>query len=266
MRKIGLFLIVLFFALSSAAQNTSFPYYDTFARPWLNPAKWLTLPTCSGTIFLDTTASVNALDCAREIQNNKLHLMVKAYGLPASDEGRQFGPAELFFANPNAVNSISANLQVRKMEAVACSSNSTRSLAQVILGGNYFNQGSDDPTDDVAALIIIEHDPTDPARSMRYSALVFSPHVFYGFTPLGSIIFQEQVTATIRWDKGNHAFFFSVASDTLNASTTIAYSGSDNLQPSVPAKLLAARAFVADCTTRTTWADADVVFSNVSVN
>ena len=215
---------------------------------------------------MDTTASVNVLDCSREMQSNKLHLMGNAYGSMASDEGRQFGPAELFFANPNAVSGISAKLQVRKMEAVAGSSNSVRSIGHVILGGNYFNQGGGDPPDDVAAIVIIEHNPTDPAGSMRYSALVFSPNAFYGFTTLGNIIVQEQVTATIRWDKAKQAFFFSVASDTLNASATIYHAGSDSTQPSIPAKLLAARAFVPNGTTSLTSADTDVLFSNVSVN
>jgi hypothetical protein len=67
-----------------------------------------------------------------------------------------------------------------------------------------------------------------------------------------------------RWDKAKQAFFFSVASDTLNASATIYYAGGDSMLPSMPAKLLAARAFVPNCTTLLT--SAEVLFSNVSVN
>ena len=149
---------------------------------------------------------------------------------------------------------------------MGCSSNTTRSVAQVIIGGNYFNAGSGDPSDDVASLLIIEHDPTDPAESVRVMALVFSPNAFFGFTPMGSMSVQQQAIAKVRWDKANHAFVFSIVSDALNASTTISYSGNDTLPPAIPAKLLAARAFVPNCTTSLPSADGDVLFHSVSVN
>ncbi len=91
--------------------------YDQFKGQFLNGDKWLTTPTCSATVFVDTTASLSLLDCAREIQNNQLRLMVKAYGNRLSDAGRQFGPSELYFANPNAINSITTSLRVKRAEA-----------------------------------------------------------------------------------------------------------------------------------------------------
>src|ERR1700757_2925705 len=64
--------------------------YDHFEGPFLDASKWLTTPTCSATPFVDTAASVSLLDCAREIQDDNLSLMVKAYGDPVSAPCRHF--------------------------------------------------------------------------------------------------------------------------------------------------------------------------------
>jgi hypothetical protein len=242
--------------------------YDRFNGPFLNSSKWLAIPTCSATPFVDTTASVSLLDCARDIQNNKLHLMVRALGNELSDVGRQFGPSELFFVNPNAINAISTNLRVKQSAAIACPSNSTRfsSLGQAIVGGNYFNPGTGNPSDDVAAVLIVEHDPTTPAGVLVVSALVFSPNAFYGFASLGTIRFEQLLTGTVQWDQPNHQFIFHAVGPNLNSTAIVDYAVSDAMQAAAPVKLLGARAFAPNCTTRQGKADIEVLFDSVLVN
>ncbi len=264
-------ILILVFLLSSLWARQSQPLaserlYDDFTRPWLDASKWLTLPTCSATIFLDTTASLNLLDCAREIQDNKLRLLVKAYGNAVSDEGRQFGPSELYFINPNAVNSIAATLRVNRVDAVACPSNSTASFGQTILGGNYFNPATGDPNDDVAAILIVEHAAIDTAGTLNVGALVFSPNAFYGFSHLGTIQFHELLTAKVQWDQPNHRFVFTVASASLRSTDSIYYSVPDTMPAVGAIKLLAARAFAPNCTTEHTTADIEVLFDKVAIN
>lgn len=264
------FAITILLSMICAAQNlpsATGQLYDAFKGQFLDNSKWLTLPTCSATPFVDTTASINLLDCAREIQSNKLHLMVKAYGNTLSDVGRQFGPSELFFVNPNAINSITTALRVKQADAIACPANPTpfSSMGQTIFGGNYFNPGTGDPRDDVAAVLIVEHDPPTPRGVLLVSALVFSPNAFYGFSSLGTIRFQQLLTATVQWDQLNHQFIFQASGPNLNSTATITYSVSDTMPAAAPVKLLGARAFAPNCTTLQGTADIEVLFDNVRV-
>lgn len=117
--------------------------------------------------------------------------MVKTNGNALSDVGRQVGPSELFFANPNAVRSISATLRVTRAAAIACPANTTpfASMGQTILGGTYFNPGTGNPGDDVAAVIIVGRDPSTPPGVLLVQALVFSANAVYGFSSLGTAKF-----------------------------------------------------------------------------
>jgi len=263
------FAITILLCGICAAQNlTSVQIYDQFTGRFLDSSKWLTTPTCSATVFLDTDASLNLPDCAREIQGNKLRLMVKTYGNRLSDVGRQFGPAELYFINPNAINTITTTLTVKRADAVACPTNTAQysSISQTIFGGNYFNAGTGDTRDDVVALIIVEHDPPTPAGELLVTALVFSPNAFFGVASLGTVGFEESLTATVKWDQANHQFTFRAESSGLTSTANIPYSAPDTNPATTPVKLLAARGFAPNCTSRQAAASMDVLFDNVRIN
>lgn len=264
-------MLAIAFLLSAVglAQNQQIaagPVYDNFKGSFLDASKWLAVPTCSASVFVNTTDSVNPLDCAREIQDHNLRLLVKAYGKMDSDVGRQFGPSELYFANPNAVTSITTSLTVERVDAVACPSNTTDSFGQAIFGGNYFNPGTGDPKDDVAAIIIVQHSASSPDRVLGVYALVFSPNAFYGFLTLGAIDFDERLAAKVQWDQPNHRFLFSASGEGIRSTGTIPYNASDGMPPAAPMKLLAGRAFVPNCTTQQTAAYIEVLFDNVMTN
>jgi len=263
---LGLAALAFYFRtpMATARADTDGLPYDEFHGPFLDSSKWLAVPTCSATPFVDTTASVNVLDCAREIENNELRLFVKAYGEPSSDQGRQFGPSELYFVNPNAVKSMTATLTVKGIDAIACPSNSTASFGQAIFGGNYFNPGTGNPKDDVAAVMLVQ--PFSPGTGLGVFALVFSPNSFYGFSTLGAIKLNEPLTGKVEWDQPNHRFIFSAVGPDLSSTKTISYSAADVMPAAAPMKLLAGRAFVPNCTTRQTTADVEVLFRSISIN
>jgi hypothetical protein len=155
-------ILVLLLALSLVcvvqAQSGSLRLYDNFKGPWLDPAKWAAIPTCSATQFINTAESINLVDCIRAIEANKLRLMVKAYGHADSDTDRQFGPSELYFANPNAVSTINVTFRISQSETAGCPSNSTDSISQVLIGGIFFNSGTGDPLDDVNVFLIVQRE------------------------------------------------------------------------------------------------------------
>ena len=253
-----------------AAQNPASVehLYDQFTGPFLNSAKWLPIPTCSATPFVDTTASASVLDCARDIQNNSLHLMVRSLGNQFSDSGRQLGPSELFFVNPEAINTITVQESVTQALASACPANSTpfSSMAQTVVGGNYFNPGTGNPSDDVAAVLIVDHDPTTAAGVLMVSALVFSPDAFYGFASLGKAQFGQVLTETVQWNQPNHQFVFHAVGPNLNSTAIVDYAVSDTMPPAAPVKLLGARAFAPNCTTTRGRAQIEAFFDNVLIN
>jgi hypothetical protein len=262
--KVILLSLILLPALCLAQQKTgSIQLYDNFNGTWIDPVKWAAVPTCSATQFLDTAASINLFDCVREIQSGQLHLMVKGYGHIDSDTDRQFGPSELYFANPNAINTISATVRIAHSASVSCPSNPTDSFGQALIGGNFFNTGTGDPKDDVAIAYFIQRVATAPKGTIQAGAVLFSPNAFYGYVDLGIHNITDVINAAVSWDQVNHKFSFRLAHSRDIRAMELPYSVSDVMPPVAPMKLLAARAFVPNCTTQLTSADMDVFFDDV---
>jgi hypothetical protein len=74
------------------------------------------------------------------------------------------------------------------------------------------------------------------------------------------------MNAKIIWDQPNHRFLFSLAGASGVKKGEVSYPGPDFASPVAPMKLLAARAFVPNCTTQRTSADMNVFFDNVFTN
>ena len=266
-RRILLIGCLLLPVFSFAQQQTlsNWQLYDTFTAKFLDPAKWEVIPTCSATQYLDTTASINLLDCARMVESEELRLKVKAYGHSDIDLDRQFGPSELYFSNPNAIHGISLNFRIAHVEAIACPTNPTDSLGQVLVAGTFFNTGTGDPRDDVNVLFLVQHFATDPANVAHAGAAVFSQNAGYGWLDLGAHPVGVVMNIRMMWDQSDHKFVFRLSDPTGVQAGELTYSIPDSMLPVVPLKLLAARAFVANCTSRRTSADIDVKFKNIFV-
>ena len=224
------------------------------------------LATCSATHFLDTTASLNLVDCVRAIQGNKLRLTVKAYGRTDSDTDRQFGPSEIYFANPNAIQTISAKLRITHTESTACPTNDTASFGQILVGGNFFNTGTGDPKDDVSAIVLAQHFATDPEGVAEAGAAVFSQNAGFGWVDLGTAKIGEVLNVAVGWNQLGHFFTFRLAGLSGIRAGQVSYGVSDVTAPVAAMKLLAARAFVPNCTSKLTSADMDVQFDDIYTN
>jgi len=95
--------------LSGGAYGQSLPpltRYDNFNQKFLDPLKWNTWGAC-------ITSNWQGLECVREIQNGHLRLAHRGFGARDIDSGSQFGAANLNFANPSSIKSITTDLVVR---------------------------------------------------------------------------------------------------------------------------------------------------------
>src|SRR5436305_1590229 len=140
-----------------AQQPSTVPrYYDTFTEPWLNPDKWEAMgPFCAQGL---------TLECVREIQDGRLRLALRNMGDGGSDSGEQFSDDQLYFTNPNAIRTIKADVALRRVQLVGCSTNAgqpTRVLAEI--HGIFFNTGSGDPADDAEEILYLIADANNPA-------------------------------------------------------------------------------------------------------
>ncbi len=264
--KFVIALVLLVPVLCVAQQSASIQLYDNFSTRWIDPTKWAAVPTCSATPFLDTTASLNLFDCIRAVQAGQLRLMVKAYGHVDSDTDRQFGPSELYFANPNAIQTISTTFRIAHTAPTTCTSNSMASFGQVLIGGNFFNTGTGDPKDDVSVILIMEHSAFDPKGVALTGAGVYSQNAFYGWVDLGKRSIGETISAAISWNPTGHFFAFRMAGASGIRQGQVNYTVSDVVPPVAPMKLLGARAFAQNCSTQLSSADMDVYFDNVYTN
>jgi hypothetical protein len=110
-------LAVLFFAtLSCAAQTPTTTLYDDFNQRFLNPSKWSTNTACFTTNGLEQ-------ECVREIQNGQLRLAHRNFGNRDTDQGSQFGGANVFFAHPARIKSITTEMTVIRSAESPCPAN-----------------------------------------------------------------------------------------------------------------------------------------------
>src|SRR5712664_3452696 len=101
--RILAFCLVLFAYVSRMvyAQQPSagLVLYDDFKGRLLDPSKWSTFSACFTTNGLE-------LECVREIESGKLRLAHRNFGNRDTDTGFQFGDANVPFANPSVIKSI----------------------------------------------------------------------------------------------------------------------------------------------------------------
>lgn len=244
-----------------ASAQSELVMYDNFNESFLSPSKWLTSSPC----FTWTV-----LECAREIQNGQLRLEVRGYGTTNANTGIQYGESELHFLNPNRVKGIATQLVVRRTSAANCPASADyNSGTQAILQGNFFNSGSGVPSDDVQALLIFNHLPTDPAGVLSVIAVLNWQGQFFGGVGLGTINVGQRINARLIWDKRNHQFIASwtdLASGVVSQSS-LPYSIPDTAPAAFPDKLLGARVFTPNCIgTHMLVDDVETTFDNVMIS
>ena len=235
--------------------------YDNFNHRFLDPNRWLTSSPC----FTWTV-----LECAREIQSGQLRLKVRGYGTTDSNAGSQYGESELIFLNANRIKRMASELVVRRTSAASCAASADQnSGTQALLKGNFFNSGSGTPSDDVSALLIFNHLPTDPAGVLTVVAVLNWQGQFFGGTELGTINVGQRISAQLNWDNRNHQFIASwtdLASGAVSQAS-LPYTMPDTAPAAIAYKSLAVATFTPNCIgSRMLVDDVEATFDNVMVS
>ncbi len=246
--------------IPQAQMNSSQKLYDNFSRKWLDPTKWQAVnPNCWG----------NILECVREIQDGKLRLALRSLGASNSDSGVQWSESEVYFLNPNAVTSITADVNVR-FRGTACPTNDTgpRTHTQNQISGNFFNTGTGDPSDDMSVILMIWVDTVDPVT--RVNVVWGNPWPApFTIVPVANYPLGTELTAALTWDRANHQF---VAKTRVKddegpwVQVEIPYSVSDTTPPANPMKALQTSLETLNCTSAKTFGQVESTFDNVIVN
>ena len=241
---------------------TSPRYYDTFTEHWLNPAKWeASGPFCAQGL---------TLECVREIQNGRLRLALRNMGDSGSDSGEQDSDDELYFANPNAIRSVTADVTLGQVQLVACPTNTgqpTRTLAKI--AGVFFNTGSGDPADDAGQFLYLYVDADNPGTITVGSWFCAGANGPCNGIDFATYAVGTPLTATNAWDKANHQFVSTVKAKSEvgpGKRAILPYSVADTTPPSDPQRSLIVTVAASNCTGTRTFAHAEGLFDNVIVN
>jgi hypothetical protein len=253
------FLILL--AVPALAQNhgNNSSYYDTFSEKWLDLAKW----DITYSPFCDRT-----LECSRKIENGQLRLALRNFGMTDSDSGDHWSWTGLTPTNPNAIDSITTDVTLRSFSGTSCSTNLAGwTQARSEIGGLYFNTGTNDPADDVQAILYSIVDTNDP-NTVQVGYYLGSTDLWIA-DEIGRYPIGKTLTATIAWDKANHQFIFAVnvTGDPSHAARAVApYSVSDTTLPVQPVRWLVAGTNSLNCASAQTSAQVEVSYDNVMIN
>jgi hypothetical protein len=277
MKKIGLLLVGFAFLVScaSSGQSQEIPGnaerlvpYDDFNATQIDPDKWF------GGEYGPKPRGAEAI---RQIQDNRLRLVYRAYGRTDSDRGRSRNEFVLMFHNSAAVTAIKATVQVTDAAATSCPGTPpAATIYGAILAGRFFGTAPSTPgsaANDVVATIGLERqsDSTDPPDVLRVRSGVFhctnanctAVSVLHR-QDLGPVKLGEMVRLRVQWDRDNHRFIFQRDDD---QKVLAPYTVSDSAPPGIQVKLLEAVHHVPNCTaTPRPVAFIEALFDDVMVN
>jgi len=245
--------------------------YDDFNATQIDPDKWFGW-TCS----TEPRGVSTEAEAIRQIQDNRLCLVYRAYGRPDSDSGMSRNELGLFFHNSAAVTAVKATVQVTDAAATSCPGNREATIAVAMLDGRFFNTPPPTPgsaANDVAAGIglVRRSDSTDPPDVLRVrcgvlhctntDCMVVSE--LHSQDP-GPVKLGELVRLRMQWDCANHRFIFQHDND---PEVLAPYTVSDSAPPGDQCKRLGAVHFVPNCTaTPRPVAFIEALFDDVMVN
>jgi len=238
---------------------TGLKLYDSFDQRFINPAKWYTQWQCG---------SPNVMECEREIQDNHLHLRVRAYGSNNTPDGSQFGTSGIFLSS-SSVSEVAAQVVVEEAASLGCPAmTGAGTHSQAILAGAFFNGGGGTVDDDVQAFLQFDRYSTDGPGVVLVGGFLKYQGQFFGNVTIGTVNVGERAFVDLKWDKSNHRFverLFKVSSNTW-AEQDLPYSISDSVPAFAPYKQLAVNAFADNCSGTRTFADMGVNIDNVLTN
>jgi hypothetical protein len=255
---------LLFSVLSCAAQNTTstqgLTLYDNFNHRFLDPSKWSTGSACFTTNGLEE-------ECVRQIQNGRLHLAHRNYGNRDTNTGFQFGDANVVFAHPSRIKSITTDVTVVQTVEVPCLANPEFG-AQAQIDATFFNIGSGNPNDDVAAHLAFGHNSTTTVGQTFVFGQISRGNNYFGYTALGNVPIGTTATASLTWDQPNHQFLVSWTNPATNVKTeaSMPYTFADTAPATNASKDLSVNTFPANCTASPASVFMEATFDNVYIN
>lgn len=257
MKRLVILVSILLTALATA-QSRKPVYYDTFSKQWLDPAKWQTGLDCGPL----------TLECVREIQNGHLRLATREFGAPYSDSGEQYASPSLFFSNPDAIYSITADVNLRSFSGTQCSTNPAGwTHTTVAVGGSYFNTGSGDYADDIGDMVALIVDTQNP-KTIGVSNWMAGGGLGVS-TDMGSYPIGTTLSVTLAWDTVKHQFTSSVKvkdDPAVGMSVVVPYNVPDTKSPAWNQRWLGASVNSANCTSAQTFAQVEAFYDNVMIN
>jgi hypothetical protein len=256
-------LLALFIALPCAWSQQSQPpsglhLYDNFNKPFIDTSKWATQGLCGPP----------TMECVREIERGQLRLRSRAYGATNSDTGTQFGNSGVNMTN-TSVTDIALQVRVRNSSPQDCATNPGVAHSQVLLSGAFFNGGGGTSADDVQAYLQLDRNySTTVPPTVEAGGFLYYHGQFFDNVDLGPVDVGEQVIVELRWDQPNHQFLVSLTRPLHHTKVQLSmpYTISDTTAAVAPFRSLGANVFPANCTTKSTAADLDVLFDNVMTN
>jgi hypothetical protein len=250
----GLLAMLILATLPCAAQTQTL--YDDFDHRYINPTLWNT----------ECFTFELSQECVIEIQDEHLRLARRVTGDQGSNAGFQFGSAGAQFRNPVPIKSITTDLLVRNITEAPCAANPGFGGHGDIIA-RFFNAGNGTQSDDVGASIAFGRGASDPKGQLSVIGGYFHNGDYSHNVWLGNVSVGTPVTATVKWDQGNHLFFFSWTNKTTNVTTSdvLVYPFSDTTPAADPEKHLDVEVFPTNCTATQTWVYAETLFSNVYV-
>jgi len=251
-----LLAVLMFAALPCAAQTLKL--YDNFDHKFLSPARWANAFCFSG--------SGLELECAREIQDEHLHLAHRGFGLTNSNSGVQNGGANVAFANSATIKTIRTDLVVRSVVESPCAANPSFGGGAGIWG-TFFNTGTGNPNDDAGASLGLTRFASDPPGQLNVHGQTFSPGGYSPFFSLGTVTMGTPLTITLSWDQPNHQFLISYTNNLTHVTTkgTMPYDFSDTTPVAGPFKSLGVSTQPSNCTANSTSVYSDALFDNVYI-
>jgi hypothetical protein len=242
----------------NSSAKSGLKLYDNFNSTYLDPARWYVQWGCSG---------LTNLECVRQIQEGRLHLRARAYGLRTTNIGAEYGNSELFLVN-SAATEIAAELRVLRAESAGCTTSpGDGTHGHALLFGNFFNGGGGTTNDDVSAFLVFDRYSTDPVNVVQVSAFLQYQGTFFDFVDLAAVNVGEKVTADLKWEKANHQFVAKLVRPGNTAvQVTLPHTMPDTMPAALPAKALGARSFPENCIGTETFADMEASFDRVMTN
>ncbi|HEY7351471.1 MAG TPA: hypothetical protein VH596_01775 [Terriglobales bacterium] len=251
------FVALLFFAtLPCAAQRLTL--YDNFDHKFITPSRWAYAYCFS--------SDGPELECVREIQNGRLHLTHRGFGLTSSNTGQQNGAAGVGFVNSESIKTVRTDLVVRSVLEVPCAANASFGTGAGIWG-TFFNAGSGDPSDDVGAQFGVTRFSGETPGELIVRGQTFHGDVYSDFFTIGTVTIGTPMSITLSWDQPNHRFVIGLTNQLTRVTTTgtMPYTFSDTTPVAGPAKTLSVNGWAANCTANQTSNYVDALFGAVYV-